>query len=262
MRPSKLGLVVYRHHILDEENEQWLKGGVTLSIPDNADLTRNRYEPTEALTDDVNGVVVYLFNNLSDRTAFLAGLYSSGDELSECAAGMTNLGCQGVIREFRDPETFVRCARKEDRSHVVVFDYRFEKHEQVMVKETIQPFVFIQHRNSKIYGGRIAASPEYSLVIDDQRKEAGEACMVFCPPRDESGDGMLHLSAVLDTLPGGSRTVPHVQIHHFKNRQRLFSLYRHSTLEYLLFPESGVKFVPHLMPNGTMGFKVASERFD
>lgn len=263
MRPSDFGLTVYRHHFFDEDQQRWEAGGFSLQIPEDVHPTQERYEPTEAVPDETGGVAVYLFSSQTEKTAFLAGLYASGDELQGCAGGMTNLGCLGVVREFSSHESFIACTRTNDRAHVLVIDLRHidvEAGEAVHLERIQDEPVIVQHRAASIYGGRVIASPEYAFHIGDERSERGEACMSLHPAMDDTGESMLTLCAGLDTIPGGARTVPHIRFHHGMDQRRFFRLYKHSIEEYLLFPEPGVKFAPHLMPNGMMGFKVSEEQ--
>lgn len=257
MKPSDIGLAVYRHLYLSEEFG-WVLGGFALAIPNEIDSEKDRYKLAENMMDEEGGVAVYLFNSDAHRSQFTAGLYASGDDLKGWAASATNLGCPGLIREFGTHEAFEACTRSNDFSNIAVFDYRSLEdvtHSQDIPSKPLPIF----HRNSKFYGGAMAASPEFMLCLIDQRAEKGEAAMGMWPSADASGEGQIIISAGLETMPGGARTVPHIKVNHRMNQRQLFRLYKHSAIEYMLIPDSNVKFRPHLMTNGSMGFIVSDE---
>lgn len=255
MKPSEIGLVVFRRDHRNE-NGDWIPDGFTLVDSQNADPEKERSEPTGDISEGVGGLAVYLFGSEIQRNAFITGLYSAGDSLDGWAKGQTNLGCPGLIKEFGSRESFVACTRTEDPSHIVVFDYREHGDVDSLIPDQI---VSIFHRESKTYGGSMTASPEFMLCLVDQRAEKGEVGVGVWPAKDATGENQIMVSVCVDTLLGGARSVPHVQVHHHTNHRRLFRLYKHSPLEHLLVPDKSVKFKPHLMPNGTMGFVVSDE---
>lgn len=257
MKPSDIGLAVYRYQFRNEIGD-WEMGGYSLARHEVTDPDKERYEQTEDVTDGIGGLAVYLFISESQREAFVAGLYSAGDTLAGCAKGEANIGCPGLIKEFDDRDSFIGCTRVGDPSHIVVFDYR-EMSVGIAAGEGTKPVVPVFHRDSKTYGGHMTASPEFLLCFVDNRAEKGEAAMGLWAAMDASGESQITVSACLDTIPGGAKTVPNIRVHHHSDNRWLFQLYKHSPLEHFLVPARHVKFKPHLMQNGMMGFIVSDE---
>lgn len=259
MTPSEIGLAVYRHHYL--KNGQWTLGGYALAVPNNINPETDRYEQTDDVPADVGGIAVYLFDSDLQRTGFIAGLYAAGDPLKSCASGTTNLGCPALIYEYPDHAAFSACVRSEEYSQISVFDYRTSTTPSTgdQVQQILEQIVTVSHKDAKEYGGKITASPKFNVCLVDQRKETGQIAVGIWPSLDKDSENQIYVTALLDTLPEGARTVPYLQIHHQAGYRRLFRLYKKSPIEHLLMPEPYVKFKPHLMQNGTMAFIVADE---
>jgi hypothetical protein len=251
MKPSEIGLVVYRHSVKNDDGEL-VQGGFALAIPEDAS-EMDRYEPTSDHVEGVGGLAIYLFGSDTQLNAFVYGLHSAGEELKNCAKGTTSLGCAGVIREFADADEFASRTRSRAHSEIIVFDYR--QQEPVSLPATMP----VYHCRSKNYGGSVAASPEFMLCLVDRRSDRGEAMMGIWHAQDKDGKSQIVVSAGLDTYPGGAKTVPHIQVLHHSAQRRLFRLYRQSESEHLLIPDKAIKFKPHLMASGTMGFIVSDE---
>lgn len=259
MKPSDLGLIVYRYHYLDKDGMTWKPSGFSLATPESFDTTKERYEPTDDVPDEIGGLAVYLFSTEQQLNAFIAGMHALGDDLIGCSARMTNLGCLGLIKEFPSHQAFTSCTRGEDCSHIAVFDLRGQDGAGASPSNALRMDLPVYHRNAKAYGGNITASPEFIACIVDQRAERGEMAFGLCPSGKNGADNQILVTAGLDTVPGGARTVPALQIHHQASYRRLFRFYKWTAAEHLLIPDPMVKFKPHLMDNGTMAFIVADE---
>jgi len=263
MTPSEIGLAVYRHQYL--ENGQWMLGGYALAVPDNINPETDRYELTDEVPEDVGGIAVYLFDSELQRTGFIAGLYAAGDQLKSCASGVTNLGCPALIYEYPDHAAFCACARSEVFAQIAVFDYRTAgagtaaKRAGDQLQQILEQIVAVSHQDAKEYGGKMTASPKFDVCLVDQRKERGQIAVGMWPSMDKDSENQIFVTARLETIPDGARTVPYLQIHHQASYRRLFRLYKKSPVEHLLMPESNVKFRPHLMQNGSMAFIVVDE---
>jgi hypothetical protein len=247
MQPSDIGLAVYRHFTRHESGE-WIKGQFVLAIPPDTDPTLNRYERTDNETDGEGGAGVYLFDTPSQRQAFMQGLLAAGDDMRQYEMYSTNLGCPALIRQI----TAVAL--------VLVFDLRGQDEMFQEKPASAGGAVPVYHRQAKQYGGNVVASPEFMLSVADRRIERGEAAITLSRGEDaDPSKERIDVEAALETYPGGARTVPCLSISHGADQQRLFRIYSQARQEHLLLPGAGVKFKPHLLPSGTMGFIVSRE---
>jgi hypothetical protein len=249
--PEDFDLIVLQHIFLDETSGQWIDDGYTLEQTDTSNHETEKYVHVTALPDQTNGVAVYLFNAENDAQIFITGMIAAGHDLTGVGGGVANIGDFGLIIEFGSRENFSRAFPGEDITQIQVSDRRSPEK-----PSSFDETLIVQHTNSKLYGQHVKSSPEFQMMIGDMRENNGAAFVLVSTKKDELHSYGSMVLANIETIPGTQRTAP--AFHFSKNGAsgRIFRAFRNTQDEFIIALDKGVLFVPHLMADGSMGFKV------